>query len=353
MIEDIEQGDWVFDRWGTMIPVVSTSSRNYEGELIIIKPKYAFPIEVTPEHRILTAQFVNRKGEVVSRRRAVARSKAKKSVKYRIKFEWKEAKDLNGDELLVLPKIEWRTDFSDPELAVIVGWYLAEGHLAKSGNCVYFTLSKNELQEAEMIKQLILKRFSGTVTIKDRGNSIRVSAVVPDLREYLKRCNTGAANKEIPAEFFDADYETTKALIDALWRGDGSISEIDGSVKKTIYTVSKRLAIGVYYLLQKLGYMPYVYCHKQKPSKTSDGRIISPKLPIFAVSWNPNPKKKMWYDAGAFYLVPFSKETKTAKTKVYDLTTNGEFAAGIIVHNCGCEVEPKEIPKVLSIIRSL
>ena len=349
MVEDIKEGISVLDGFGRRVPVYRIHKRTYNSSLVRIYPKYSYPIEVTPEHKILTFNFVNQKGGIVSRRRAVSRSKIKKSVKYKLVPRWKEARELDGSELLAIPKPKFEgPSIENKSLAEFIGWYISEGYI--HGTQIIFTLNKNEHKTGERLIE-IAKEFNGRGYIKNHTpNSIRVITQSPELLEWCKKCGEGAYNKTIPIEVLNSSKEVISTVVEAIVKGDGT--QNNNTVK--VYTISPRLMLTLRLALLKLGILPSICCRKQRPSITSDGRAIESKHPIFNISWQKNPVKKMWYETENFYLVPYRKEEfELPETIVYDITTNGAFDAGIVVHNCGASIEPSRIQEFLEILRRL
>jgi hypothetical protein len=360
-IQDVKGGDSVMDRHGKLVPVRMLSSRlvNDGEKLYRLYPKYSYPIEVTENHKILTYNFFNQRGQVVSRRRAISRPKYKNSIKYELKSEWKEVKDLNGNEMLVIPKpkLEIKCGVQPTDgMIKLLGWYIAEGHIGNYS--ISYTLNKNEQLIAEDLEKEAIANFNvSSSNIKPHGeNGIRLTIYSKGLIKFLTMAGKGAYNKKIPLEVFNYTNEKINLLIDCIGKGNGS-SDNQGSVtyheRKCLSTVSKQLALGTRLLLLKLGILSSFNVHMNK-DVVIRGIITQSNYPIIHVSWTTKPQHKKWYETENCYLVPFEMEEMiNAKYEVYDITTAGNFDAGIVVHNCGSEVDTDEIEDFVKVFRSM
>ena len=216
----------------TLVPewqdYVKKISYHYDNEMYKYKSN-SFDLMVTPNH----SMFIGFNGK----------ENGKKKIKYRLE----EAKDCPKN-FLQLRTVNWRgTKLKyDDDFIKLVGYFLAEGYVDKSGYSKKVVICQSK--EKEMIENLLGMGFY--------RNGDRLLKTDRVLFNYFK--DFGKANKkEIPSEFMGASQRQIRILLDAFRLGDGSTrtQEKKGikSIEKIYFTSSVRLAEQIGELIIKVG----------------------------------------------------------------------------------------------------
>ena len=154
----------------------------------------------------------------------------------------------------------------DENLAKLLGYYCAEGCVSKFNDRpnsyqLIFCFGRREKQYVAEVKNLIEEIFNIKPKIIQQRTITRVNIGKTSLALFFKiLCGSGAKNKKVPEVLNKATRGVVKAFLDGFIAGDGSIQK--GEI--AIGTVSKELALGIYWLWLKLGFLPSFY--EWKPS---------------------------------------------------------------------------------------
>ena len=246
-IEELQAGDPVIDENGDEQPVVDTMERHVEEELVEIVPeRLNEPIRATSEHPF-----------------KVLRDNG---------FEWVDACDVTEDDALVLGHanddngltldedvtlselasgplvfadggVTLNREYYGTEkgptpqsideeapvsaLAVIAGWYLAEGCVVyRRGipNEVTFTLHADEREYAdEIVDALDAFGAPSRVEVVDDRNTLHVHVESGSFAQFIEGLfGTGASEKRVPEFLWNAPQETQARALKALFDGDGT-----------------------------------------------------------------------------------------------------------------------------------
>ena len=118
------------------------------------------------------------------------------------------------------------------DLGLILGWYVAEGHIskrsgpdsAKTPNGIHFTLGAHELEYQQELAAAFKRVFGADLPVHQSvsDQSVRMvcnSKVVASL--FLSMVGTGYHLKRLSHEVLTADEEFQRGLLAGLFRGDG------------------------------------------------------------------------------------------------------------------------------------
>ena len=258
------------------------------------------------------------------------------------------------------------------ELARLIGYWLAEGSLAKGlkGKSGYienkyysyrvdFAFHKDEIEYIEDVKELMRKCFgiAGNVRTHGKSNGVSVCFKTRKGYEFFKQMfGTGAANKSLPEFIFRWSDDLCLELIKGYWRGDGSSSFQGFNVSST----STILINQVREMLLRVGILTSSYKRGigvHKPS-VINGKNVVAKNDLHSLSIYGKNAEKL----GVFLGEPYKARTNHAFSwisnnyahypirsivvsevsdiDVYNLETSSEehsyHVNGIAVHNCWC-----------------
>jgi len=337
---------------------------NFEGEMIKIKAVGMFPVEITPEHPVLTADSKMTYPCVIRN--------GKHSHTARINLTqpfWKDAcllknkkSNANGN-YLVVPKVKGNLDIAELDLipfingkllknfirknlstkfplnentAWLLGLYVAEGYSSK-GHIKFALNSKEHKLKNKVVKISKSLWRNPSIYKKKSENCIEITlSDAPLSRAFEKWCGKYAYNKQIP-EFIilHKNEKIVKSFLDGFISGDGCISQNCLGRKNIIHivTTSKLLALQLQLIGARLGQFFRI-------TKASRATIIQDrKVNIhdkFDVRCNQSGKIHAKFDEN-FMFVPIRKIEKiNYKGKVYNLETSDHsyIVSNAITHNC-------------------
>jgi len=246
----------------------------------------------------------------------------------------------------------------DKNFARLLGYYCGEGCVHKSKKrlnsyLLLFTFGKKEPEMAEETVALIKKIFKVKSSMKEKKTNITVTVCKSSLAVLFKDlCGTVATNKKVP----NIIYKSPRKVVDEFLR---AYIKCDGSIQKevvSINSVSKELALGVYWLLLKMGFLPSFYKWVPEPEKMIEGRKVKQSdlyyvklkaqrfrdkflFPNKRIKLNPLSEKSLkFFENDDYYFVPvFSISKEKYIGDVYNLEVKGHhsyLANFIAVGNC-------------------
>lgn len=243
------------------------------------------------------------------------------------------------------------------DLGLILGWYLAEGHVSKrSGvdgvqpNGVHFTLGAYETEYHVELGMAFKQVFGIDLSLRTNhsDHSTRMmcnSKIVAAL--LLSLAGTGYATKRLSSEVMTADEDFLRGLVSGLFRGDGC-STTGGMV---LDLVNPELVDQVQLILRRLGIMSTVRTYLNQAGNPTD-QVFVPGLPgtneefIFDIGKNLHNytgrkgTKRTTYQVvhgRHVYGVRAIERTQDTPEKVYNLHVKGTHTytiRGTVVHNC-------------------
>lgn len=393
-IEDISEEDTVFSERGNPQRVTTTFKREYSGEIIDIKGPSGI-VSVTPGHPILIARCKpcskNYEPYTACKPNCPRR---KKDGKHHCPGNgqpvvmWVDSEDVvkETDFLIYQKNSSSNTTFDltqyrandrnrfyitpeeielNPDIASIIGWYLAEGHISAGvvtshpaggqKNRVYkdsvrvyperdvnFTLSYDEIEEANRIKYLMHEHFGLKCRVyqyESRGTTV-VSCGSTVIAKFLKRVFGSGAKQKTMSRCLYSPPTILSGIIRSCFDGDGNNRPIGrNNSHKTYRTVSKKLAHEMHLGLLSLGVLSRIWEHAlhKVTIKTGShaGRIVNHSL-IYSIGFYKRRDRGFhWVDGERTYLPISSISTREFHGYVYNLETEDHtYQAPFIVHNC-------------------
>lgn len=246
-IEEVEVGDWVLTHTGKFFPVLATSTRSVDEQIVQLRTwGQGLPVRMTGEHPVLvtkpswlteTTRKIynlrwNHKGTRVAEADALADASfrlrgtgnRRSFVREGVRREWVPARDIETGDILWGPASPPDTQqrLSD-DLKKLYGWFISEGSTVNCGR-IAFTFNANEVEYQDEVERLIRQEWKLPTVSRHspNPNSVQVvcysKSIVEDLR---RRFGSGAASKHIDWDLFYSGEDLTPLLI-TMWLGDGT-----------------------------------------------------------------------------------------------------------------------------------
>ena len=158
-----------------------------------------------------------------------------------------------------------------PELARLVGFYLAEGSADRYR--VTFDINKKEQHILEEIRAAAWKAFQEDVSVKPDKRSEGLKLAIDSVRvaSFFQQFGTSCDRKALPNWFLTLPTTLQAPLVAAAFNGDGHYSnhryEYMHSNYFTLRTTSKRLATQILHVLPRLGIVASMSHQDQKDRK--------------------------------------------------------------------------------------
>jgi AmmeMemoRadiSam system protein B/AmmeMemoRadiSam system radical SAM enzyme/AmmeMemoRadiSam system protein A len=230
----------------------------------------------------------------------------------------------------------------DVGLARLLGFYCAEGCVTQSGSrpnsyTLNFSFSPDEGELVEEVRTLIQQRLGLRAHRVERATTLAVAVSKTSAGLLFKRlAGSGAAEKRVPPQMFDAPREIVRAFLDAYLEGDGH--RYPGG-KVTATTVSRELAYGVAFLALKLGFLPSVYDYPRPADGVIQGRPVQRSPHQYTVVWyEQQPSTRHLVETDRHYFVPLREVSAVDyEGDVYNMEVEEEhnYLAGLfLVKNC-------------------
>lgn len=311
--------------------------RNYNGEMINIKPMY-YPIgyAVTPEHPIWAIKrkekywfdkekrFMPSKIEYYKIRYSKNRDGNKKEA------EWIKAEDLRKNDILVSPKPKRIINYkrfraTPPEFFRLIGYYIAEGSLGE--HQTFLSFNSNERELIDDVKNIVKFLFNVSVheyKFKD-SNCINVYWTYKPFRKWAKDCGNGAKNKHIPELLMKLPNYQLDELLKGIYLGDGYKTENI----KSLHIASKKLVYQILFIENSRGNI--VSLSKEKDRDCFYLRKY-------------NNVKYGWSDGENLYIPIYEIQKQNYNGKVYNFETDTHKYSMpyMLVHNCAAEDKSKD-----------
>lgn len=364
---------------GSFQDITQIMTRDYEGEMMNIKPRFfREPVRLTPNHPVLAAKVerVPHQGILKDiaepRWRKAGELTTEEAVLYpiiseikdieKIRFseilgvEVKNGKVRNNQETYTSHRISDEIPVNEKFLR-LAGYYLAEGSLGRHEVIFYF--NKNEKEYIDDVKNLVQDLFSLNVYLKTVGGVTRISVfskLIKDLFYLL--FGKKAPNKKIPHWMLFLPREKQKEVIKGHYRGDGHL----GHKEFCIVTTSRTLAYQVRDILLRFGIIPSVEKREKEKLNKIPGeiggrkirfntdkyhiRIKGPSLEkmseILGIHHPEIDRRKFichsaWIKGNYLYLPIREIKREKYRGKVCNLAVGGSntyVAKNFIVHNC-------------------
>ena len=234
-----------------------------------------------------------------------------------------------------------------PQLAKLLGFYCAEGWVSKSSNRpnswrLIFSFGKKEKNYVEEVTQLIFKIFGIRPKIVERKTTNTIELGKSSVALFFKiLCGSGAKNKMIPPALFNAPPMIVKAFLEGYVNGDGWVKNNEVVVN----TASQNLALGIYWLVLKIGFLPKFYLWQPSPNTKIEGKEVK-QSSLYYVKWKTKieidqrfPQRNVKYKKDRNYFFIPIKEIKKEyyQGDVYNLEVEDDhsyIANFLAVGNC-------------------
>ncbi|MCF7910115.1 DEAD/DEAH box helicase [Candidatus Pacearchaeota archaeon] len=202
-------------------------------------------------------------------------------------------------------------------LARFLGFYVSEGHVRKTKftSGIFLAARKKEMRE------LMKKSIENGLHLKTRTNW-RGVAIDSQISYYLIKdvfkAGIGAYNKEVPETIFTAPTNIKWEFLKAYFLGDGHL----GKDKIVLTTVSRKLVVGLMFLLRSLG-IEKISLYKQKQIYRLN---IFESLPFAKIKEKNNKRRKAY-----FSLIPRALQNKEYYTKAKNYFNKVDYKSPRII----------------------
>lgn len=181
--------------------------------------------------------------------------------------------------------------------------------------------------------------------VNNGGTADKVYISNQQFFEFLKSFDKGASNKKIPMFVFSLDIEFQKQFISGYLSADGSIK---ANGRQCFSTVSKKLALGMMILINKVYHVHCCAYEEQRDLMKIEGRTVHCKN-RYCVAFNKESTRKPRYafiKDGYIWEKVKLKEDLIITEPTYNLSVyddNSYTVNNLTVHNCGVLISCKEI----------
>ncbi|MGO4612659.1 class 1b ribonucleoside-diphosphate reductase subunit alpha [Nocardia sp. 2YAB30] len=243
------------------------------------------------------------------------------------------------------------------DLGLILGWYVAEGHVSKRAanggvlpNGVHFTLGAHETAFQEELSGAFKRVFAADLSVHSNhsDHSVRMvcnSKIVASL--ILSMAGTGYSTKQLTHDVLTADEDFQRGLLAGLFRGDGCCT----SGGMVLDLVNPGLVDQVQLILRRLGVVSTVRRYINQAGNPT-GQLFVPGLPgtneefIFDVGKNlhnyvgrKGTLRTTYQVVHGRHVYGIREVVRTEETpeNVYNLHVEGTHTytiRGAVVHNC-------------------
>lgn len=381
-IADLRDGDLVLTHRGRYRPVRHAYKREYAGELLTIKiHNIGTPLEVTPEHPILTMNgWVNAGDLKVGDWVAIgALEGAESFVAFDLAtIECTADLEMQTSESAVRvrrPSIyqnsglsaRWMNRFIplSTDLARLCGYYVSEGTLGSDDEYVRFTFSREETDYQQDVSALLTQIFGGAVSVNHakQGTWSNINFYSRTAALWFKEhFGRHAHSKRIPYWLQQANQEIQDQFLIGLLRGDGVFYErqhtppsLHGkaqSFRKFGVTLSNPSLIHqIWQMCIRLGYdasvrsadTPYVTPNARPAASLNIPPVQAHALALRTFGRTFSPIKEHYVhirarriDNRAYYQIE-SVQANSFSGTVYNCEVeedNTYVTEGVVVHNC-------------------
>lgn len=366
-ISELGEKERVLTHKGDYETIVKTSSREYNGKIIILKNNLG-EVSLTPEHLVYAISIP--KGD------KFLRNKGKKT----LMPSWHHAEQLKKRDIILYPILKSKVDIDylklnipkrrydfkskeiphqipvNQDLLRLFGYFLSEGNIQDKPCRTYisFTLNIKEKEIMEDIKNISKKLFNLDVTVREKPEYKTAVIFIynAQLARWFKTLfGNGAEYKKLPDFIMNLPIEKQKSLLIGLWKGDGYVNlERDGP-RAGYVTISYQLVQQIKTLLLRQKIAPSIYEEDEKETKgvkhkrayrihigQRDSLVRLCK--ILGLKYSPKSYASVdsWFDENYLYTPITSKNFFDYKGQVNNLEVNSAHSfvsEAFCLHNCG------------------
>ncbi len=298
-IQDIKRGDFVYTQ--NAIQQVEELYEMPEKELLKLTLSNDLSLTATPSQKF-------------------------KIINKNLEYEWKEAKDLKGDEFLTI-KADY-PEFSESmklrlpnkgyidlneNIAYLLGQFLSDGWIERESNRICFGTASKEI--INRLGFILEKEFNYVPNIEIKSKAYQSSSgqmlesVIYVIRINNKvLCNflantfglvkKNAYTKEIPPHIFQSPKRVIYSFLSGLIDGDGHIHKSRKIIQYS--SVSERLVDKLLLMTQQLGFIGKKYKSKLNYSRNFNDRIIKSNYPLFSIEFAGDFARKLAINLNLF-----------------------------------------------------
>jgi intein/homing endonuclease len=235
----------------------------------------------------------------------------------------------------------------DNNLATLLGWYTAEGHLESKDEVngyktIGWTLSKKENIEIETIEKALDYLSAGKLNLTYRKDNDSVCLRLnngPLALLFNLLVGRGSTIKELHPIIMKSPKEFQNTFLQSYGQGDGYFSKSNSIVFRTS---SKLLAKQIQIMCTRVNNNYPSISRSKQPIRAINKKyreyVVSD---TYAIEWQLNQDKinigKKYLDNGEYALLLKSKDLVQYSGLVYNFEvedTNSYIANGLLVHNC-------------------
>lgn len=372
-IEDITNKDMVMGGNSQWIPVfrLLKSSEKKQWFKVHIRGEVN-PLIVSGDHKVLVSTFrdlcacgcgklmrpisnktANAKARSLFESKLFLPKHSGRSIKDNFqRYQMKRIVDIKAGDLLCSPIIEGNTKF-ETDLARMLGYYLAEGHVPAAGTTTIFTLNQNE--ELTVSKDITdyfqSKNIKTKITFTQRGKQkwMNVHVYSIDFRDLCKTmCGQGSKTKFIHSSIYSWNKEAKESFLIGHLLGDGAV---DKNYNFRFLSTSLDLIEGLKVLCNSIGIDALVsYANKTPKQRCSFVYQIGVSINTFIEVYNKykhlfrekdqiesnNSRGKNSFDKYCLRTITSVEECEDHES--YDIVLDKDphtfTANGVIVSNC-------------------
>ncbi len=275
-IESISEVDEVLTHAGEYRQVQWASRHAFEGELVELQPTGFAPVRLTDNHPVWAFPRPERLKAARTRRPDV-----RAALDAGAEPRWVRAGDVRAGWVLAYPVLQEKEDRAtidapglgelpiDDDFMTLAGYYLSEGTMSGKGGKPYeqsFYFHEDQRSDVDRL-QAILRGVGLNSQVRCRRHTAEVIAHSLALGQFLKsQFGHGATAKRIPQWMERLPHEKQRALVKALWEGDGYLGRVRGYWRATYCTSSQALGTQVQQLLLRLGVPAFLH-HRDQPRR--------------------------------------------------------------------------------------
>ena len=357
-VEAVAEGDEVLAKDGTARRVVLATTHRFDGELVEVHPTGFVPFRLTENHPVWALPRPTRRKAGRDRRPHVQRVLESGAVP-----RWVPAGELRPGWVVAYPVLQDKEDRAtlpagglgkvpvDDDFLTLAGYYLAEGSLSGKAGKPHqqgFYFHERETAYVDRLRA-ILVGLGLRADVRHRRHTAEVIAHSLALGTLLEGLfGRGAYAKRLPAWMLRLPHDKQRALVRALWEGDGYVGRVRGYARATYVTSSQALALQVHQILLRLGIAAFLHHRDQRArhrhwvvSVTSRAALARLRAVLGlpeAVGGPTSPRPgQVALDAQALYVGVRATRRVRYQGPVHNLEVEGEpsFAVpGATLHNC-------------------
>lgn len=248
-----------------------------------------------------------------------------------------------------------------PELAKLIGYFVADGHYAKQN--IWFTCKDTDVK-ADI--EMCLKKLGYTYSILHYNKQKKATQIVVGNKilalvfKYALGIPAGAGKKRLPRQVFDFNAECKRSLLSGLFNGDGFVTRGEKHASVGLGSVSYDLIEETSYLLESVGVFPRIHLMSMKNNPLANYEYLY-KLYIGSTEMlkflgivklkdshnrklnHLTPRRKPTFEVDGDFILDGIKKIESSQYKskdyVYDLQTESKshsFVAGggLLISNC-------------------